>query len=188
MSFNTRKCNTLRVTTKKNPIVHTYSMGTDVLETVSHHPYLGVELSSNLKWTHHINIIAARANKALWFIRRNLWRCPKSVKQQMYFALVRPHLEVACVRCLGSLYNIRNLKARRNKAQGSSIWDQMLQEDRGHGHRHFPRTVMTIPVTTKAIDPAPHHVLNTSPRHCYSNSRLYSQADCSNHTIPPSKI
>ena len=65
MSFNTRKCNTLRVTTKKNPIVHTYSMGTDELETVSHHPYLGVELSSNLKWTHHINIIAARANKAL---------------------------------------------------------------------------------------------------------------------------
>ena len=96
MSFNTRKCNTLRVTTKEIPIVHTYSMGTDELETVSHHPYLGVELSSNLKWTHHINMIAARPNKALWFIRRNLWRCPKSVKQQMYFALVRPHPEFAC--------------------------------------------------------------------------------------------
>ena len=37
-----------------------------------------------------------RANKALWFIRINLWRCPKSVKQQMYFALVRPHLEFTC--------------------------------------------------------------------------------------------
>ena len=66
MSLNTRKCNTLRVTTEKNPIVHTfYSMGTDKLETVSHHPYLGVELISSLKWTHHINMIAARANKTL---------------------------------------------------------------------------------------------------------------------------
>ena len=46
MSFNTRKCNTLRVTTKKNPIVHTYSMGTNELETVPHRSYLGVELIS----------------------------------------------------------------------------------------------------------------------------------------------
>ena len=58
--------------------------------------FLGVELSSNLKWTNHINLITTKANKALWFIRRNLWRCPKTVKQQMYFALVRPHLEFAC--------------------------------------------------------------------------------------------
>ena len=32
----------------------------------------------------------------LWFIRRNLWRCAKYVKQHMYFALVRPHFEFAC--------------------------------------------------------------------------------------------
>ena len=86
----------LRVTTKRNPVEYTYTMHNDNLENVSHHPYLGVELSSNLKWSHHIHNITVKANNALWFIRRNLWRCPKYVKQQMYFALVRPHLEFAC--------------------------------------------------------------------------------------------
>ena len=96
LSFNTRKCKTLRVTTKRNPIEFVYTMNTDKLENVSHHPYLGVELSNNLKWSNHINNVTLKANNALWFIRRNLWRCTKYVKQQMYFALVRPHLEFAC--------------------------------------------------------------------------------------------
>ena len=96
MSFNTSKCKTLRVTTKRHPIVCTYSMGNEILECVTHHAYLGVEISHNLKWSLHINNIVAKANRALWFIRRNLHRCPKSIKQQMYMALVRPHLEFAC--------------------------------------------------------------------------------------------
>ena len=97
MSFNTSKCKLLRITTKRNPITHSYRMADDLLETVKHHPYLGVELSHNLKWTNHIDNITAKANQALWFIRRNLQRCPTSVKQQMYFALVRPILDYASV-------------------------------------------------------------------------------------------
>ena len=96
MSFNASKCKTLRVTTKRKPIVYTYSMGNEDLECVSHHPYLGVEITHNLKWSMHINNIVAKANRALWFIRRNLHRCSKSIKEQMYTALVRPHLEYAC--------------------------------------------------------------------------------------------
>ena len=71
-------------------------MGNEALERVSHHPYLGVEITDNLKWSHHINNIVGKANKVLWFLRRNLSRCPKSIKQQFYMALVRPHLEYAC--------------------------------------------------------------------------------------------
>ena len=96
MSFNTRKCKTLRVTTKRAPTEYVYKMHNDILENVSHYPYLGVELSNNLKWSHHIHNVTVKANNSLWFIRRNLWRCAKYVKQQMYFALVRPHLEFAC--------------------------------------------------------------------------------------------
>ena len=97
MSFNSSKCKLLSVTTKRKPIIHTYKMADDLLESVKHHPYLGVELSHNLKWTNHIHNITAKANNALWFIRRNLWRCPASVKQQMFFALVRPILDYASV-------------------------------------------------------------------------------------------
>ena len=35
----------------------------------------------------------SRANKTLAFIRRNLWQCSSSVKQQAYTALVRSQLE-----------------------------------------------------------------------------------------------
>ena len=51
----------------------------------------------NLKWTEHVHNTTMKANQALWFIRRNLGRCPTSIKQQMYFALVRPILEYASV-------------------------------------------------------------------------------------------
>ena len=95
MSFNSKKCKTLSVTTKKTPITRTYNMAADHLENVSHHPYLGIEIAHNLKWSLHINNAVAKANRSLWFLRRNLWRCPVLVKQQMYFALVRPLLEYA---------------------------------------------------------------------------------------------
>ena len=96
MGFNIAKCKTLRVTTKRNPSIYSYSMGNKSLECVSHHPYLGVEITHNLKWSIHINDIVAKANRALWFIRRNLHRCSKAIKEKMYIALVRPHLEYAC--------------------------------------------------------------------------------------------
>ena len=70
-------------------------MNNDQLEQVYHHPYLGIEISHNLKWSMHINNIIAKANRSLWFLRRNLWRCPQKVKEQLYFMLVRPHLEFA---------------------------------------------------------------------------------------------
>ena len=97
MSFNISKCKTLRITTKRNPIIQPYTMAGDELEAVNHHPYLGIELNHNLKWSEHIGNVTAKANRVLWFIRRNAGRCPTSVKQQMYFALVRPILEYASI-------------------------------------------------------------------------------------------
>ena len=109
MSFNSSKCKTLRITKKRSPITHTYTMASDPLETVQHHPYLGIELAhnhDNLKWHEHISNITVKANRSLWFLRRNLWRCPSSIKQQMYYTLVRPLLEY-----------------------GSMIWDPYTQSD-----------------------------------------------------------
>ena len=45
MSFNVLKCKSLRITRKRNPYLHQYTMNGQELESVKSHPYLGVELT-----------------------------------------------------------------------------------------------------------------------------------------------
>ena len=45
------------------------------------------------KWSAHVSMAAAKANKSLGTIQRNLWNCPKNVKEIAYSFLVRPKLE-----------------------------------------------------------------------------------------------
>ena len=63
------------------------------LESALHYPYLGVELSSTLDWSHQIDNKVNKANKTLGFLRRNLSNCPESINELACKALVRPHLE-----------------------------------------------------------------------------------------------
>ncbi|KAI8493130.1 hypothetical protein Bbelb_291340 [Branchiostoma belcheri] len=42
------------------------------LEATEQHPYLGVILSHDLKWSHHIASITSKANSTLGFLRRNI--------------------------------------------------------------------------------------------------------------------
>ncbi|EDO30168.1 predicted protein, partial [Nematostella vectensis] len=64
-------------------------------KAVQSHPYLGVELSSNLNWNTHVTNIVGKANKSLGFIRRNLGACPDFVRERAYTTLVRPRVEFA---------------------------------------------------------------------------------------------
>ena len=105
MSLNRNKCTPLNVYRSKNPITHQYMMNGVPLDTLSHHPYLGVELSSNLDCSRHIENIIGKATQSLGFIRRNLYSCPECVKSQAYLTLVRPCLEYA-----------------------SSVWDPHIQK------------------------------------------------------------
>ena len=93
MGFNYNKCYSMRVTHKIKPIISQYRMGDSLLEEVNHHPYLGVELTSDLTWNKHINQITLKANRTLGLLKRNLSSCDKSTKEVAYKALVRPLLE-----------------------------------------------------------------------------------------------
>ena len=66
-----------------------------VLDLVTHHPYLDVELSRNLNWGQHVNNKVMKANLSLGFLRRNLSSCPERVKEAAYKAIVRPRVEYA---------------------------------------------------------------------------------------------
>ena len=78
MSFHPAKCYILRVSRKRIPVVFSYNMMGQNLETVHHYPYLGVELSEDMNWDHQISKITSKADRTLGFIRRNLSKCPKT--------------------------------------------------------------------------------------------------------------
>jgi hypothetical protein len=58
-----------------------------------HSKYLGVYISQNLSWNHHIDTITKKANSTLGFLRRNLQIRNQDVKGMAYKSLVRPTLE-----------------------------------------------------------------------------------------------
>ena len=65
------------------------------LESVQHTKYLGVMISDDLRWNHHVADITGCANKLLKLLRRNLSICDRKVKEAAYLGLVRPLLEYA---------------------------------------------------------------------------------------------
>ena len=81
MKFNPSKCFVMRITRKRDPVIYKYKLMGQTLESVLHYPYLGVELSSKLDWSHHIDNKVNKANQILCFLRRNLSSCPESIKE-----------------------------------------------------------------------------------------------------------
>ena len=96
MKFNSKKCFVMNITDKRNPIQHSYSMQDSVLETVDHHTYLGIEISSKLTWNLHVSNISSKANRTLGLLRRHLHSCKPNIKEIAYKSLVRPKLEFCC--------------------------------------------------------------------------------------------
>jgi len=95
MAFNPSKCETIRITRKRQPIISTYTIHGHILDTVPSGKYLGVTIHEKLSWNDHVNTTAKKANNALAFLRRNVYSCPQDIKAQCYKTLVRPILEYA---------------------------------------------------------------------------------------------
>ena len=110
MRFQPVKCNMMHLTRKRIKKIHaSYALeGTD-LGNVESIKYLGVTITSDLRWNTHVSNICTEANRTLGFLRRNLYSCPQEVKEAAYKGLVRPVLDY-----------------------GSSVWDPpgvVLQEE-----------------------------------------------------------
>ena len=106
MKFHPEKCMTMHMSRSRNTIQIPYTLHGHTLEQVTEAKYLGVTLANDLKWSSHVQGIAAKANKTLGFIRRNIKVNNKKLKGAAYKALVRPILEY-----------------------GSAAWDPYTQED-----------------------------------------------------------
>ena len=85
MRFNAKKCYIMSLRKK---ISHFYELNNTILQEVNTNPYLGLNISNDLKWSHHINTVCKKASSTLGFIRRNLYHCPQQTRHTAYITLV----------------------------------------------------------------------------------------------------
>ena len=95
MKFNAKKCYILRIRDKHQYLF--YKLDNCLLQNVQSNPYLGLEISNDLKWHNHINNIASKASRTLGFLQRNLRHCPKECRKTAYLSLIRSTLEYGAV-------------------------------------------------------------------------------------------
>ena len=119
MRFQLVKCNMMQLTKMHSKIQASYTLEGTVLENVESIKYLGVTITSDLKWHAHIRNVCTKANRTLGFLRQNLLSCPQHVKEATYKCLVQPILEYGssvwdphCIGLNGELENVQKRAAR----------------------------------------------------------------------------
>ena len=93
MRFQPVKYNMMQLTKKRIKKIHaSYTLEGTNRENVESIKYLGVTITSDLRWNTYVSNVCTKANRTLGFLRRNLYSCPQEVKEAAYKGLVRPRL------------------------------------------------------------------------------------------------
>ena len=95
MEFHPSKCKLLRVTRSRTPPTYDYLINNTPLEKVSSAKYLGVTVSSDLKFNKHISQVRGSAESSLNMLKRNLRIRDSDIKTAAYTTYVRPRAEYA---------------------------------------------------------------------------------------------
>ena len=95
MEFHPSKCKLLRVTRSRTPPTNDYTINDTPLESVSSTKYLGVTISSNLKFNKHARQVRGSAEASLNMLKRNLRIRNPELKTAAYNTYVRPRAEYA---------------------------------------------------------------------------------------------
>ena len=93
MEFISDKCEVLRITRKRNPVIFPYKLHNKELNVTNAAKYIGVTISKDLNWSPHINNITGKAKNTHRFIKRNIKTSNTKVKEMAYNTYVRPQLE-----------------------------------------------------------------------------------------------
>ena len=104
MEFHPGKCQFLRITNKRQPIINKYNIHNTILCEFSSAKYLGITIDSSINWRDNTNNVYKKASFLLSFLERNFHKCPQNVKENLFNALVRPILEYGC--CAWDPYRI----------------------------------------------------------------------------------
>ena len=104
LTLNTSKCKCILLTCKVNTMPHLF-LNNDLIEEVRSYKYLGVTVSTDLKWNMHITSICQRSKKLLGIMYRRFYDSVDAVfLSRLYLSLVRPILE-----CARDPYTQRNI-------------------------------------------------------------------------------
>ena len=93
MEFHPAKCQVIHVSRKHHVVENKYYLHGQRLESVKEAKYLGVTITSDMRWNTHIDNITNKANQTLGFLKRNLRVSSPTIKATAYKTLVRPLLE-----------------------------------------------------------------------------------------------
>lgn len=93
MQLYQSKCRLVNLTKKKYFYTRAYTLHGHALDTMTSFKYLGVYLTPNLLWNHHVDIIIAEASCALSYIKRNLKSTPPDLCKLPYETYVSPKME-----------------------------------------------------------------------------------------------
>ena len=82
------------VSRKRNANCSPITLNNHKLEQVQCYKYLGLLLSTDLRWSHHIEITCTKARKLVGLLYRQFSNNTNTqVMVKLYLSLVRPHLE-----------------------------------------------------------------------------------------------
>ena len=93
MELHPAKCHVLRITRKKSTATFPYTLHGEALREVTSAKYLGITISNDMSWNNYIESTAAKANKKLGFLKRNVKVKDRDLKEKAYKAIVRPTTE-----------------------------------------------------------------------------------------------
>ena len=116
MEFHPAKCNVICITRARKPIISEYKLYGSTLEAASSTKYLGVNLTSDLRWNQHTQTVRNKAAGTLRFLQRNLRIGSTTIKTQAYNTYVRPTTGWICCNCLGSPHKRKREETRNGAA------------------------------------------------------------------------
>ena len=82
MKFNAKKCYILSIKQKSSKL---YSLNGHIIEQVKNNPYLGIQISEDMKWSTHINNTAKKSQFNLGLPKKKLEIQSKKLQK-------RPHI------------------------------------------------------------------------------------------------
>ena len=95
---NEWKCNSMVVSRKtKRYVLPTLLLNDHHIEECNTIKYLGINLTSDLMWSRHVQLVSQRARGRFGLLYRQFYQyADTNTMKHLYLLLIRPHLEYVC--------------------------------------------------------------------------------------------